>query len=91
MLSDGKLREIIVTLLKGGPDREGGIGRNSKNTVIYATSPSRPQPKHAEKVYAYIKKGIMLSNFVFKRMEVFISSVIQEWIAQKLGNCSVHI
>ena len=50
MLSDGKLREIFVTLLKGGPDREGGIGRNSKNTVIYATSPGRPQPKHAEKV-----------------------------------------
>ena len=32
---EGKLREIIVTLLKGGPDREGGIGRKSKNTVIF--------------------------------------------------------
>ena len=29
-----KLKEIIVTLLKAGPDRKGGSGRNSKTTVF---------------------------------------------------------
>ena len=31
---EGKSKEIIVTLLKAGPDRKGGSGRNSKTTVF---------------------------------------------------------